>query len=281
MRQHVVIWSLAAAVLTAALALSVLRTAFQDGAPTNTGLTPEAAIAEALALLEKDHSAAEAATQDAIRAAAVLAWEDAVLSAEAGYLLALQYQREHNLRGAEAYFKRAIALRPGWSPPYSGLGWLLGIHSMDRTDEAKEMLRKAIALDPSDSRPHITLAVLLRYEGRLDEAEQAALEALRLDPDSVRSHNNYANLLIRRNEFEKAERHYREAIGINPERTKPWYNLACLYSLTGRTEEALQYLEKACDLEPAYRAQALHDKDLDGIREEPGFHKLIFGRDAQ
>lgn len=236
----------------------------------------EELVAEAIRLLAEDPSAWDPRTRSSIRAASVLVERGEVRTAEGYYVLALQYMREHNATGAEALFKRAIAARQDWSWPYVGLGNLLGGHMLGRTQGAIAALRKAAELEPEWSRPHDSLAIILRLEGRLEEAEKEAVKALELDPDNVATNTNYANLLVAMGRFDEAEQFYLKALNLDPAHPKPYYNLACLYSLRSAIPDALSNLEEAIKRAGSLRIEARTDPDFDPIRQEPGFRKLVY-----
>jgi Flp pilus assembly protein TadD len=239
--------------------------------------SPGERVAAAIALLEADPAAYLPETQTAVRDAAAAAAAGGVDTAEGWYVLALQYRREQNLESAEALYKRAIALRPDWSWPWTGLGVLLAQHSYGREDEAKEALHAAMALDPEDGRPCNMLAVILRMEGDYEGAEEMARRAIALNPDDIAMHNNYANLMILLGRDDEAEKHYAIATELNPDHPKPWYNLACLRSLQGRHDEAVAFLEQAVALAPVLKGEVLHDPDLAALQDHPGFQRLVFG----
>lgn len=272
MKTHRMIWLMTVLVALSAAGISVVR---QGWFAADEEVSGEQRVQEALARLENDPAAWERETQSLVRAAAVGVERGQVHSSEAYYVLAIQYQREHNVNAAEALFKRAIAAQPDWSWPYVGLGNLLGRYTLGRTEEAIGTLRKAITLDTDWARPHNLLAVVFRLAGRLDEAEQEALEAIRLNPTDIASHNNYANLLVARNKYDEAEKHYRLALELNPAHPKPYYNLACLYCLQKRKKEALQYLEEALKRAPTLREDATQDPDLAMLRKNPEFLRMV------
>ena len=75
----------------------------------------------------------------------------------------------------------------------------------------------------------------------------------------------------------KAMEDCRKALKLDPADAAAHYNLACSYSLLGRTREAVQSLERAIVLEPNLRDDAISDEDLDSIRDEEGFARLMMG----
>ena len=54
-----------------------------------------------------------------------------------------------------------------------------------------------------------------------------------------------------------------------------YYNLACFYSLNGEVEKALGNLEQAFKVKPDLKDWAKKDPDIDPLRGEPEYQKLI------
>jgi hypothetical protein len=54
-----------------------------------------------------------------------------------------------------------------------------------------------------------------------------------------------------------------------------FYNLACCESRCGRTSDALDHLRRAIKMSEEFRGHAKDDSDLDPIRDEPAFQRLI------
>jgi tetratricopeptide (TPR) repeat protein len=69
---------------------------------------------------------------------------------------------------AESAFKRAIELRPNWSPPFTNLGLLL--IRLDRDDEAANLLRQALKLDAQNE---VAMRVLAEVRLRAGDAKEA------------------------------------------------------------------------------------------------------------
>ena len=60
-----------------------------------------------------------------------------------------------------------------------------------------------------------------------------------------------------------------------PDDNSVWYNLACSYSLCGKPPEAADALEKAVTLGFDDTELISSDSDLDNLRNEPVFKKLL------
>ena len=275
MKSHLLLWGVALVVALLAATIYLSRNSNAYVPPHEKD--PDGLVADTLALLKEDVYILQHATRAAIRRVAVDVEQGTVSSAQGAYLLGIQYMREQNFQGAEAHFKRAIALDPAWSWPYADLGSLLGRHSFKRTEEAMEVLRKCIALDPEWGRPHSIMAIILRAQGRFEEARVEAEIALKYMPDQLASLNNYANILMDLGRDDEAETYLRRAIANYPEQAKPYYNLACLFSIEGRIQEALENLKKAFQRSDSLRLrhEALNDPDFASIRDNPGFLALM------
>jgi tetratricopeptide (TPR) repeat protein len=59
------------------------------------------------------------------------------------------------------------------------------------------------------------------------------------------------------------------------ERGSALYNLGCYNCIAGRTNEALDYLEKAFNEDGGMREWAREDSDLESLRTDKRFHKLL------
>lgn len=230
-------------------------------------------VDDMLAKLQDDPRARKPETRAVVERVAALAEHGAANHAEAHFALGMRRHGQKQYIAAETAYREAIALKPDWSWPYTGLG--ITLYILEQPDEAEKAFRRAIELDPTFSRPHDDLAILLRKLGRFLEAEKESLAALRLEPNSVASHNNYGNLLVAMGRLAAAEKEYVESMRLDPSHPSPKYNMACLKSRLGHLEEALTYFEQAIRLEPTFRDEALEDTDLDSIRGDPRFAKIL------
>lgn len=276
MLKHLIIW--AAALTAAAVAVSLWYARHADDRPTSARFTPEELVQRAVLGLEGDPAAADVWTQSLVRAAAVEVEDGNVVSAEGDYVLAVQYQRERNIAAAEALFKRAILRDAQWSPPYVGLANLLARHTYGRLEEAEREIRKALEIEPTWARAHGILALILRLGGHLKDAEKEAKAAIALEPGEEEHFNNYANLLVEMRRFREAEAQYRAAMKVDPENARPYYNLACLYVRMNRDPQAIARLKEAIELAPNLREEAASDPELEALRGQPAFEKLVTER---
>ncbi len=71
--------------------------------------------------------------------------------------------------------------------------------------------------------------------------------------------------------FEWLER----ALAIDPNDSAVLYNVGCVYCLLQDNDKALECLQKAVYHGYAHKEWMKHDSDLNGLREDPRFLKLL------
>ncbi|MFL5576442.1 MAG: hypothetical protein ACJ79S_10790 [Gemmatimonadaceae bacterium] len=86
---------------------------------------------------------------------------------------------------ARASMERAIAVAPDFAPAYIQLGYSYLLVTPRAPAKAEAPIRKAIALEPRESRPYIALGSFGRATNRLDDARQAYTRAAELDPSNA------------------------------------------------------------------------------------------------
>lgn len=188
--------------------LATARSYFERAVSANAGnATAHARLAQVLCdLREYDRAEASARRALALEArhaeahnvlgnvlAARGAWDEAIVhyreAIAADPQCAIFY---HNLgyalqnigdEGAEAAYRKAVAVAPEFAPAYVNLGGLL--LKQDNYEEARNLLQRAVALDPGDVDACNNLGLANRRLGRLSEAfsaYRAGLEKIRTQP---------------------------------------------------------------------------------------------------
>jgi tetratricopeptide (TPR) repeat protein len=66
-------------------------------------------------------------------------------------------------------------------------------------------------------------------------------------------------------------------VTLYPQYPLLFFNLACCESQAGRTGAALRHLRQAIEMSDEFRVAAQSDSDLDPIRDDPDFRRLIGG----
>jgi tetratricopeptide (TPR) repeat protein len=109
------------------------------------------------------------------------------------------------------------------------------------------------------------------YAGKIEDAK----EEVRKNPDDASAHFNLGKAYYELGKHQEAIESFKQAIRIDPDDALAHYNLACCYSLLGNVSKALKSLGKAIDLGFDNIKHMESDSDLDGLRDEAGYKKLI------
>ena len=133
----------------------------------------------------------------------------------------------------------------------------------------------ARALPGTGAEPDYWLARYLDRQGRPQHAVPTLQRALGIDPGYLPARLALADALL-----ELGRRHEaREQLELVQDRIGPdgprWYNLACLRATESATDAALDALERAIAAGYDDRAGIVADRDLDALRGQPRFQRLL------
>lgn len=143
--------------------------------------------------------------------------------------------------GAEAGFRRALALAPDLAEAWVNLGLLL--EGRGEPGFAEICYRQAIEHERSLVQAWLNLGALLTQTRRLAEAEEACRRALELAPHSPAGWINLGVLEACRQRDEEAESCYRTALALEPGHANARFNLAYLLLRQGGLTEGWACLE--------------------------------------
>jgi tetratricopeptide (TPR) repeat protein len=154
-------------------------------------------------------------------------FQEAVASHEAG-----------DLTRAEALYRRILVLN---ARHFDALH-LLGVvcHQTARQEEAADLLRKAIAIDPSQPAAHSNLGLVHQSLGDLESALGSFDSALSLAPRFVNALVNRGNVLNDLRRYEDALETYKKAGQLQPADAQLRFKQGLLQLELGRPAEALE-----------------------------------------
>jgi serine/threonine-protein kinase len=121
----------------------------------------------------------------------------------------------HAVAEAERAIGRALALDSSSAEARAALGYLLKSYRYDWAG-AEASYRRALALNPNDATTHQWLGELLATVGRLGEADKALDEAVALDPQSAIVHLARGSNELARGDSAAAARDFGQALAIAP-----------------------------------------------------------------
>ncbi len=163
--------------------------------------------------------------------------------------------------GAESAFDRARSLAPGNADVLTGAASLLA--KLGRLEEAIEIGRRAVELDPLNGGPRFRLAAILSGARRWEGAETQYRKLLELNPDVPVVHTSLAAIELGRSRPEAALEE------VEQETSPVWrtIGLAFVYHDLGRSEEAdtaLEQIKEEHGDNAAFQIAAVH-----AYRNEP------------
>ncbi len=143
----------------------------------------------------------------------------------------------------EATADRAVQLAPGRAEGYSSRGWVRQVLKWDWAG-AEADLRKAVELDPTDSRALYRLAWLLGSLGRTQEAIECSRRAIDLDPLANANWRQLSGLYVISGDYSAARAAINRALEIEPKDPFSQGKLADIELGEGHYEAASQIYRK-------------------------------------
>ena len=176
---------------------------------------------------------------------------------------------------------RAIERKPDCEGSWNMLG--RAYFSCGRNEDAAAVTERAIEANGDDYNTYIPFSRALERLGRKEESEgvrQRMLKVLRqqleLVPEDVRARILLANnLACSGQDADESIRHLQTAVALRPGDPNTLYNAACTYGILGKKTEALETFKKAVDTGYSNLNWAAKDSDLDCLRDDPEFQKLV------
>ncbi|MFN2604216.1 MAG: protein kinase, partial [Gemmatimonadaceae bacterium] len=140
---------------------------------------------------------------------------------------------EHHWAEAEAEFKKAIALEPGYPTTYQWYSRMVA--NLGRIPEALALAEKAQKLDPLSPILNLNLGTIQLYSGRYDAADSTLKSTIMMDPANPNARFTYSTLLVVKKEYAKAIAQLDTAIsftsnGMNVERLTIYRAVARAYA---------------------------------------------------
>ena len=169
---------------------------------------------------------------------------------EAHAALGLVHEDRLEWSAADASFKRAIDLNPGYVNARQWYATHLSKRGL--LEEASVEIEKAAVLDPLSTGVQTEMALIMFLSRRYDAAIAQAEKTLQLNPDLVRPRVLIAEALAQRGQFDRALEALDAAARLDPANSEMKIYRGCVLALAGRRAEALQM---ATDLGERYRTQ--------------------------
>jgi tetratricopeptide (TPR) repeat protein len=162
---------------------------------------------------------------------------------DAYFRLGIALEKLGNIRGAIVAYDRATALLPSLTEAWFRAGAL--VHTLGHRDEAIGRFRRAAATGGKTSFGRLGKARALLTEERNQEAELVLRKTLALDPSNAMAHDLLGNLLSEFGRFDEARECFQRAITIAPLLAGSYYDLVRCRRVTSDDDGLVQRMETA------------------------------------
>jgi eukaryotic-like serine/threonine-protein kinase len=157
------------------------------------------------------------------------------------------------------YFNQAIAVDPNYALAYSGLAYNY-INQIDwfmppseAGPKAKQAAEKALAIDESDARAHLALALVTHwYQWDWAAAESEFKRTIALSPNNTEAHTYYSWFLAPMGRNDEAVAEARRAEQADPLSPLASFSLGSVLVFVRQWDQAIEQLHRAIELDPTY-----------------------------
>jgi HD-GYP domain-containing protein (c-di-GMP phosphodiesterase class II) len=117
-------------------------------------------------------------------------------------------------------------------------------------DQAVEMYRKTLEMDPYFKDACLTLGTLYKKLGKLEQAAECMKKTLELDPNEADALYQIGLIHLQQENYEEAINSFNKAVMIMPENSTAHYSLGLSYFNVNKIQEAIHEYEIAVSLNP-------------------------------
>ena len=195
-------------------------------------------------------------------------------NAEVHLRLASAYQKMGRSEDSERHFQRAIFLRPGYWPAHNMLALLY--LRLGEYEAAAISYGKVIACAPQLTRGYNNLGGVLLYLERTDEARQMFERSIAIEP-SRSALSNLGTLYFDEKRFADAVTMFERALEEDDSRYITWGNLAYAYKFGPAPEKAEASFRKAVEL--AEVARETEPRDWWVLSDLSGYYAMLNERE--
>lgn len=170
------------------------------------------------------------------------------LSLQEGLNLAIQHHQAGRLSEAEMIYRQILAANPNHPDALHLLGMIA--FQCAKPILAIDLIRRAIAINPSAADYHANLAHMLLTGGAVEDAIQSYLQAVNLNPADADIWNRLGIVLHQSIRMPEAIEAYRRALAIRPDFPDGLNNLGTALTETGKLDLGLAQLQRSIELRP-------------------------------
>jgi predicted O-linked N-acetylglucosamine transferase (SPINDLY family) len=164
--------------------------------------------------------------------------------------IAVDHHRQGRFDQAEELYRLILQVEPENPDAMAMLGTLLS--QRGRNDDALDFLERALKLKPDAADFHANHGLVLFTAGRVDAALEAYRKALALRSDVPNVHYNIGNALQSIGLLDEAVENYRKAIALRGNDAHAWCNLGSALLKQDKVADAIESFHRAIESEENY-----------------------------
>ena len=176
-----------------------------------------------------------------------------------GHHIMLELQ---DFQSASPFFEKAIALDPGYAPPYADLAFasllsadvdlsLGGNVVIDQQSaKAQKLIDQAISLDPQLPMAYIVLGIVRTSQARWREAGGVFRQAISIAPNSRLANVEYGWFLLRAGKVDQAVGYMELGLQLDPLSVHSYHSLAKALYFQRQYDQALEVISQGLKLDP-------------------------------
>jgi tetratricopeptide (TPR) repeat protein len=161
---------------------------------------------------------------------------------------AIELTQKKQYQAAILEWRKAIELNPDDSRARFNLA--VNLEQDGQKEEAIAQYQKVLSIEPDNVLVHVSLGAALAATGHLSEAISHYTKALEIDPENARAHTLLGITLLEKSRMEEALSHFQRALDLDPENADAQNGVGIILARRGRLLEALPHLEKAVGVKP-------------------------------
>ena len=166
------------------------------------------------------------------------------------YRLAQQFEDAGELERAQQMYAAAINCRLNLLPAYHAQGEAL--LQLARPEEAVDVYRRALRVDPRCATMHYQLGVALAADNQLGPAEDSLARAIALDRHAVAPRSALGHLLMIQQRWDEAATAFRGALALQPRSADLEYDLGQACRRGGHVQAAVDAYRRALAIDPKH-----------------------------
>lgn len=156
-----------------------------------------------------------------------------------------------------------------------GKAYYLCIFNLKRYDDAIEVFRNVIKINPNFFEAWLNMANAYSEKGDYSNAMESANKCLIINEKSLRGLNAKSYILIKMNRYDDALRVINSALSIDSSYAPVMYNMACVYALVDDKKKALEWLSRAIKLDDNFKKQAQTENDFEKFFTDEDFILIV------